>query len=939
MSMRPLVTICRPFGLFLLILFICEPVFPDNQLRIDKFRWKTAETSDLRVFYYAPEDDLFDIKPVLDQIEYTHKGVTGLLDVEFPKKTPVFVYYDHTHFQQNRIAAAEEGVEGFSEAFKNRLVIPIRYSRYDLNHLIAHEYTHIAQFEILYGGFWKSAKLIKGLSGLEPLWVMEGQAEHVSHKVLNRSWSSYDRMILRDAVLYDYLYSLRQLQNFNALYRHVYLGYKEAHSAIDYLVETEGEEVNFRLLKSMRNNLDPTKAFEDAAEKFASYRDFDIKWQKKLREETDNFIGGKDRVEDVSDAVVENRYHSRNPVLTEKGDIVYVSDVWGPDEIYLDEKGHRRKLLHAFFGSRVKMLVTGRRYDRIISYSPAVGTLVFIADRDLKDIIYLCDLSGKIKKELEFDLHELRSPAISDDGRLIAFTALKDSKRNIYLYDLDKGLLTQLTDDGYIDYGPVISHDSREITVATERELNTDLRRIDIQTKKYVWLTETPCDEIHPYYAGEKKLVYSADKNSVFNLYMLDPGKKMEALTDIAEGLFFPCAAEDGNIYSSAYYDGSYKIVRLKGGERRADIAATRNYIKEDPVPELASDQFRKGRYRFNFSTDFFLPSLLYSTDIGFVGGGYYRASDLLAHHTVDFYGWAWPGTYTLSTQYTLRKWRPDVFLMLGTEGEKYRTIEDDDETEKHKNYSHEAVLGYTYPLTSFTSFSNWYTAGSEDENNLTTDESVHETETGVGLGITRSTAMLEPFHIFRGSILSVSGYRALPYETFGVEYNQYEASARKYLPAGHRLAWANRLYYARTEGPAAPELYLDHLTGFFSNAPYRLRGYRRKEFSGHNLASASSELRYLLFPDIGWHLYFMFPDFNIYSMSAALFTDAGTCWDDGGEPDDPDMWGASWGFGLRLNLYIMQMAPFYINIDFAKPYGSDSWKTYWTFASSYITW
>nr|MDA3792386.1 hypothetical protein [Elusimicrobiota bacterium] len=170
------------------------------------------------------------------------------------------------------------------------------------------------QFNILYDGFWRSPRLAKGLSELVPLWIMEGQAEHISHKILNRPWSSYDKMILRDAVLSNRLHTIRELHNFNALWPDTFLAYKESHSAIDYLVSIEGEEVNYRLLKKLRNNLDPINAFELAVEEFSGMKDFNNRWHKDLKEKTNKFTKGRSDPKDACRFIINDDFNSTNHV-------------------------------------------------------------------------------------------------------------------------------------------------------------------------------------------------------------------------------------------------------------------------------------------------------------------------------------------------------------------------------------------------------------------------------------------------------------------------------------------------------------------------------------------------------------------------------------------------------------------------------------------------
>ena len=375
--------------LFFFFTLLNPNLYGFNQLRIDDFNWQIAQTPNFNIYHYPlGDDEILKLKPLIDQFEWTHREVSNLLNVVFPEKSPVFLFYNHNHFLQNRIAAVGEGTEAFAEVFKNRIVIPTRYSRYEMDHLIAHEFVHIAQFEILYGGFWRSPRLIKMLSGLEPLWIIEGMAENIAHTILKRQWSSYDKMILRDAVMYDYLYNLRQLQNFNALYRHIYLGYKIGHSAIDFLVKEEGENINFRLLKSLRNNMDPVKAFEEVAEKFASLRDFNLKWEKDIKERVKDFIKDKKKVSEISEVLVEDFFHSRNPVPDGVGGFYYVSDRHLTNEIFHYSNGKDKKIFDAVDIN----IVTGRRFDRIIDYNPFTGLLTFFAKKNQKNYLFMIQM-------------------------------------------------------------------------------------------------------------------------------------------------------------------------------------------------------------------------------------------------------------------------------------------------------------------------------------------------------------------------------------------------------------------------------------------------------------------------------------------------------------------------------------------------------------------
>ena len=506
--------------------------------------------------------------------------------------------------------------------------------------------------------------------------------------------------------------------------------------------------------------------------------------------------------------------------------------------------------------------------------------------------------------------------------------------------------MTQLTDDDEIDFGPIFSNDGKNILVATEREKNlaTDIRIIDIATSTSTWLTDTPYNEIHPFFSAKDEVYFSADRNSVYNIYRLTDGGGLStgsghststavALTNIRCGAFYGAMNDEGEIFLSCYFNESFKIVKL----REKDIYSLNQsqfYDSKISTFTLTDNEIQLKPSRFNFSTDFFLPSFLYSSDIGFIGGGYYKGSDILGHHDLNLYGWAWPRNYEFSAGYTFKKWRPDVFVNLSLTGEDFAALVNG-ERNIFSETSNAATLGYSYPLSSILSVSNWLYAENNILKNKTTNDTIRQTETGAGLGLSRRTALLEPFHVQRGSILSLSAYVARPIEKYGITYNQFEGRIRKYIPFNRRLTLANNFFLGRLEGPDAGRFILDIKRTGFTLPSYTLRGYPRGYFSGRNIISLNNELRFLLFPKINWHLYFMWPDINIYSLSVKLFSDTGSSFNDNDRPD----WGFSYGFGIKLNFYLMQLLPVFINFEMARPYDSNKWKSYWLFSPGHITW
>src|SRR5262249_55264901 len=123
-------------------------------------------------------------------------------------KIPLFLYATPSEFQETNITPEilSGGVGGFTEVFKNRIVVPMGGSYHELEKVMTHEMTHAFQYDLIYGEGWRSINLFKAV--FEPQWMMEGMAEWMA-----QHWESQGEMVLRDAVLNDQLMPLNLLDS------------------------------------------------------------------------------------------------------------------------------------------------------------------------------------------------------------------------------------------------------------------------------------------------------------------------------------------------------------------------------------------------------------------------------------------------------------------------------------------------------------------------------------------------------------------------------------------------------------------------------------------------------------------------------------------------------------------------------------------------------
>ena len=89
-------------------------------------------------------------------------------------------------------------------------------------------------------------------------------------------------------------------------------------------------------------------------------------------------------------------------------------------------------------------------------------------------------------------------PAVSRDGRRIAFTTNRDDNIEIYVMDADGGSLRRLTNDEAIDLQPTWSPDGRQIAFISDRDGDFEIYVMDADGGNLRQLTRNRTDDMNP---------------------------------------------------------------------------------------------------------------------------------------------------------------------------------------------------------------------------------------------------------------------------------------------------------------------------------------------------------------------------------------------------------------------------------------------------------
>ncbi|MEW5994603.1 MAG: hypothetical protein AB1744_09425, partial [Candidatus Zixiibacteriota bacterium] len=419
-----------------------ETYFGKNKVRYKDFDWSYVQTRHFDIYFY--EDVYPNAKFAATVLESAYVEVSRELNYLIQRRIPVFIYNSHNDFQQTNIiwSLIPEGVGGFTEAFKNRIVIPFTGSYEEFRHVLHHELTHAVVYDLLYGGALSSLLSRQRLFNL-PLWFAEGYAEYSSR----HGWDCFSDMYVRDATINNYLAPPEFLSGF--------LAYKQGQAMVKYIAEKYGEEKLGLILRKGKIHLTMNRALKESIgiTEEELWEEFSREMKKRYWPDIAERKEPSDIARQLTKARKDGSYFNDRPVFTRDGGrIAMFTDRSDYTEIVLISAEDGRKIDRLVKAERSADLESLHWYVSGMSFSPDGRMLVFVAKSGGKEALLFYDMKKKkVRQKKVFDYYNLCSPVWSPDGNKVAFSALKTYKRELFVYDIEADVVRQLTDDRYDD--------------------------------------------------------------------------------------------------------------------------------------------------------------------------------------------------------------------------------------------------------------------------------------------------------------------------------------------------------------------------------------------------------------------------------------------------------------------------------------------------------
>lgn len=818
------------------------------------------------------------------------------------RRIPLIFYNTHLHFQQTNTTPGfiPEGVGGFFEFIKGRVVIPSNGSLHDFRHVIRHELVHVFMTNKIYRVLVDHRE---PADILPPLWFVEGLAEYMSTDV-----DAQAEMVMRDAVLNNYFVGIDDIYNIYG----TFLMYKEGQNFLEFVEDQYGKEKVPLMLENFWMFSNFNKVIEHTIGK--SIEEIDKEWLYYLKKKYYPLMENRAPLENASKKITKEGFNF-SPVYYESGDekyIYFVANRNGYSSLYrieLDEDLNAADTDLILQGEKSEELEAFHLFQSSIDVSRD-GLISFVTKKGATDAIHLFSVSrNEIIKTFQFDnLINITSPKFSPDNTQVTFHAV-DQKgySDIFILDIESSEVTRLTNDYYDDRDPSFGFTKNQILFSSDRtsgefEKKYNIFTYNLSTNEIEYITYLNSNNSSPIPSPDKKkILFTSDEDGVRNIWAFEikSPDTVKKITNFVTSAFYPAFMNDSTIIFSGFEKFSFNLYKNKLDNTVEDTTVIAMSFPESvekwKAGMLAGDIYREDlKYEKEYTLDYAQSQVSTDPIFGTRGGAILSLSDLLGNDNYFFliYNTAdvqseFLKSFNLAIQRVNLSERTNYgYGVFHFSGRRY-DIRDTDEYFFERSFG--GFFAMHFPLSKFQ--------------RLETDVTVANSDKQVISGVIERKALLISNSLsyvidnslwgWTGPLDGLRGRLLLGY-TSDVKYSNVNyftiiADYRHYYRLGLRSAVAFRSALFYNEGKEARR--------YFMGGSWDLRGWRRWSIRGEKLWLSSVELRFPLVDQ----LYIKFPFFGLgfVGFRGALFFDAGGAWD-----EEYRQTLGSFGGGLRLNLF-----------------------------------
>ena len=900
--------------------------FGQNKIQYATFDWQVLTTEHFNIYFYPEEKEIAETAARLaeDSYNFLQEKFNHTID----KRIPFIVYSSPVFFEQTNIIPGilPENVAGFTEFFKQRVVIPFNGSFSDFSHVVRHELIHVFTMQKI---AYVAKMHRKNNVPSPPLWFTEGIAEYWSS-----GWDSQADMIMRDMAISGRIISLENIYSISGSF----LMYKVGQSFLNYMGETYGDDK----LADLFDNWWRGRTFSEVVR--LTYdkplKEIGAEWEYWVKKRYYPYIKSQELPDRVAKQLTHDGYNIKPTIFlkdTKEGRKEYIAfktfrmGYASIAEMPLD--GEKR---------RYKTLIKGGRSEQYESLhftdsgldANIDGLIAFASKSQESDVLYIYDSKrGKVIKNIKnSSLVAISSPSWAPDGQRIVFEGItKGGRSDLYIYDFHDEQFTRLTNDIYADKTPSFSFTDGLIAFSSDRDTDgmngsRNLYLYHLESGKITRLTSgNQIDESPRFTRSGDRIIFTSDSNGAMNLYILDGvtngSLKIMQMTNFVTGAFDPILANYDSVVVFSAYQGFRSHIY--------EMSLPETPIAEMALPEIsiaANDRTGKDRYPWTIADSWSLPKLegelsrgsaRYKTQLSFdiaqsavaydpiegtMGGLQFALTDILGNHQYYFLLYNTANTredFLKSINFGVTYLNKTRRFNYGGGFFHFYNEYSEDFYGYVAERTYGGFLAGSYPFSRYRRLESALYIRRIDKETIFSESPKATTAQWI-LSYIKDTSIWDPTGPIEGTRYNIGMSQSLDIKNFRHYNSTYNLDFRKYFRLGNASAYATRIMYLHSVGKDPQRYYL--------GGSWSLRGYSRRQFFGRQLVLLNNELRFPLVNDL--LISFPFGNIRFQAIRGALFFDAGNTWE-----DDFDGLVGSFGFGFRIALGYVTVLRF----DFAR--------------------
>lgn len=863
--------------------------FGHNKVQYTEFDWQILRTEHFDIYYYPEMKELAEQGAAFAETSY--KLLESRFNHSLADRVPLIFYSSHLHFQQTNTTDGfiPEGVGGFFEFMKGRVVIPADGSLARFRHVIRHELVHV----------FMHSKISRVLvdhrlpqDRMPPLWFTEGLAE---------AWSTVpddqSEMLIRDAVLNNYIVPLQSMESIYG----TFLMYKQGQYILRYIEETYGEQTILLMMENFWRSTSFSEVMKASIGK--NYKELDEEWLYAFKKRYYPVLATGDFTGQRSSVIVKKGFNTK-PAFYQHDttrEVYFIGNHTGYTSIYkvnlngpADEEREPSLVIQ---GEKNDEFETFHIFQSKMDISKE-GMLAFVTKKGETDALHLYDVRTKdLVRTLQFPgLVVYASPSWSPDGKRLSFSASdRGGRMDLYTYDLGREMLVRVTDDVYEDRDPVWSPAGDALIFSSDRTASPNgdvynLFRIDIGSRAIVPVTTGPNNYYAPSFSPDGRfLTFTTTLDGAQNIWAIRasqigaPEAEAVRVTNFTGPAFDPQWTERNELLFSGFENYSFRIHSIADVPARIETSSVRQRYRLpasitpwQPVTIAADTSVKFEQYRGEYSLDVAQGQVFTDPVYGTSGGGtavavsdvlgndqYYFLLSNTAQSTEDFLG----GFNLAVTHVSLGQRMNYATGIFHFSGPRY-DLTDPDQFVNERSFGGFFVL--SYPLTKFQRIESGISLGNSDKFNYTTFRPRKALILSNSFTYVHDNSLWMQTGPIDGSRFLATLAYTQDVQYGNVGYYTVITDYRIYNRMSERTALATRFMLMYNEGQEARR--------YFMGGSWDMRGYPRWSIRGRKLWFMSHEFRFPFVDQLAVKLPFVNLGFG--SFRGAAFFDAGSAWD-----------------------------------------------------------